>query len=77
MTIGELALFFNDALRIKANLHVVPMQGWRRDLWFDRTGLPWVKPSPNMPDIHSAMLYPGLVPFEGSNLSATRSWPAP
>jgi uncharacterized protein YbbC (DUF1343 family) len=75
MTMGEMALFFNDELGIKANLHVVPMQGWRRELWFDRTGLPWVKPSPNMPYLQSAILYPGLVPFEGSNLSVGRGTP--
>lgn len=72
MTMGEMALFFNDALNIHANLKVIPMNGWRRDLWFDRTGLPWVKPSPNMPSLQSAILYPGLVAFEGTNLSVGR-----
>ncbi len=75
MTMGEMALFFNDVLNIKAKLHVVPMKNWRRELWFDRTGLPWVKPSPNMPSLQSAMLYPGLVAFEGSNLSVGRGTP--
>lgn len=75
MTMGEMALFFNDVLNIKANLKVVPMRGWRRELWFDRTGLPWVKPSPNMPTLQSAMLYPALVAFEGSNLSVGRGTP--
>ena len=59
MTIGELALYFNDVLKIHADLHVVPVQGWRRDVWFDLTGLPWVKPSPNMPSLQSAMLVSG------------------
>ncbi|HZK79356.1 MAG TPA: DUF1343 domain-containing protein [Gemmatimonadaceae bacterium] len=72
MTMGEMALFFNDVLGIKANLRVVPMRNWRRELWFDRTDLPWVKPSPNMPSLQSAMLYPGLVAFEGTNLSVGR-----
>ena len=72
MTIGELALYYNDALKIHADLHVVPIQGWRRDVWFDLTGLPWVKPSPNMPSLQSAMLYPGLVAFESTNLSVGR-----
>jgi uncharacterized protein YbbC (DUF1343 family) len=72
MTIGELALYFNDVLKIRADLHVIPMLGWRRDVWFDLTGLPWVKPSPNMPSLHSAMLYPGLVAFESTNLSVGR-----
>jgi uncharacterized protein YbbC (DUF1343 family) len=75
LTIGEMALLFNDVLKIKANLTVVSMSGWRRELWFDRTGLPWVKPSPNMPSLQSAMLYPGLVAFEGTNLSVGRGTP--
>jgi uncharacterized protein YbbC (DUF1343 family) len=75
MTMGELALYFNDVLKIHADLHVVPAQGWRRDVWFDLTELPWVKPSPNMPDIHSAILYPGLVAFEATNLSVGRGTP--
>jgi uncharacterized protein YbbC (DUF1343 family) len=75
MTMGELALYFNDVLKIRANLHVVPVQGWRRDVWFDLTGLPWVKPSPNMPSVQSAMLYPGLVAFEASNRSGGRGTP--
>ena len=72
MTMGELARYFNDVLKIRADLHVVPAQGWRRDVWFDLTGLPWVKPSPNMPSLQSAMLYPGLVAFEATNLSVGR-----
>ncbi len=75
MTIGELALYFNDVLKIRADLHVIPMQGWRRDIWFDLTGLPWIKPSPNMPSLQSAMLYPGLVAFESTNLSVGRGMP--
>ena len=75
MTMGEMALFFNEVLNIHADLHVVPMRGWRRDVWFDLTGLPWVKPSPNMPSLQSAMLYPGLVAFEATNLSVGRGTP--
>jgi uncharacterized protein YbbC (DUF1343 family) len=75
MTMGEMARYFNEELKIRADLRVVPMQRWRRDIWFDLTGLPWVKPSPNMPDLQSAMLYPGLVAFEGSNLSVGRGTP--
>ena len=75
MTMGELALYFNDVLKIRADLHVVPARGWRRDVWFDLTGLPWVNPSPNMPSLHSAMLYPGLVAFESTNLSVGRGTP--
>jgi uncharacterized protein YbbC (DUF1343 family) len=75
MTIGELARYFNEELKIRADLRVIPMQRWRRDVWFDLTGLPWVKPSPNMPDLKSAMLYPGLVAFESTNLSVGRGTP--
>ena len=72
MTMGEMALFYNEVLNIKADLKVVPMKEWRRELWFDRTGLPWVRPSPNLPTLQSAMVYPALVPFEASNLSVGR-----
>jgi len=75
MTMGEMALFFNDALGIEADLRVVPASGWRRDMWFDQTGLPWIKPSPNMPSLTSALVYPALVAFEGSNLSVGRGMP--
>ena len=75
MTMGELAKYFNDVLKIRANLRVIPSQGWRRDVWFDLTDLPWVKPSPNMPSLQSAMLYPGLVAFEATNLSVGRGTP--
>ncbi len=75
MTMGELALFYNDVLNIHAPLHVIPMTGWRRGEWFDETGLPWVRPSPNLPDLVSALVYPSLVPFEGSNVSVGRGTP--
>ncbi|MDQ6690420.1 MAG: DUF1343 domain-containing protein [Gemmatimonadota bacterium] len=75
MTVGEMALYFNDVMKIHADLHVVPALGWRRDVWFDLTGLPWVRPSPNMPSLQSAMLYPGLVAFEATNLSVGRGTP--
>ena len=72
MTMGELARFFNGELRIGADLHVVPVQGWRRAHWFDETGLPWIRPSPNLPDLASATVYPALVAFEGTNVSVGR-----
>jgi uncharacterized protein YbbC (DUF1343 family) len=77
MTMGELAQFYNETLHINANLRVVPVAGWRRDVWFDLTGLPWVNPSPNMTSLHSAMLYPALVMFEASNLSVGRGTSTP
>ena len=72
MTMGEMARFYNDSLGIGAALHVMPAAGWRRTMWFDETGLPWVKPSPNMPTVTSGLLYPSLVPFEGTNVSVGR-----
>lgn len=72
MTMGELARFYNAVLNINADLSVIPMRGWKRDVWYDRTGLPWIRPSPNMHSFYSALLYPALVPFEGTNLSVGR-----
>jgi uncharacterized protein YbbC (DUF1343 family) len=72
MTLGELARMANDVLNIGADLVVVPAAGWTRDLLYDQTSLPWVKPSPNMPDLESALHYPGLCLFEGTNVSVGR-----
>ena len=77
LTVGEMARWFNAELRINADLHVMPMQGWTRSMWWDETGLPWVRPSPNMPSLTSALLYPALVPLEGSNVSVGRGTLAP
>src|SRR5262245_40660378 len=59
LTIGEMALLLNAEQRIGAALEVVPMAGWRRDMFFERTALPWVWPSPNMPHVSTALVYPG------------------
>ena len=75
MTMGELALYGNAVLDIGAELTVVPAEEWKRNLWFDETALPWVKPSPNMPDLESATHYPGMVLFEGANISVGRGTP--
>ena len=72
MTIGELARLFNDHFGIGAKLEVVRMQGWRRDAYWDATGLPWVLPSPNIPTLDSAIVYPGTVLLEGTNVSEGR-----
>jgi uncharacterized protein YbbC (DUF1343 family) len=78
MTIGELALLFNDKfLEKRARLTVVPMQGWRRTMWFDETGLSWVIPSPNMPTLETATVYPGQVLLEGTNISEGRGTTRP
>lgn len=72
LTMGELARYYNHVLGLHADLHVIPMTGWRRSMWFDQTGLPWVRPSPNMPSLASATLYPGLVWLEATNVSVGR-----
>ena len=72
MTAGELARMFNREFGIGAELTVVPAEGWRREVWFDGTGLPWVAPSPNIRRLEAATHYPGTVFFEGTNLSAGR-----
>ena len=77
MTIGELSLFFNDQLQIGTRLDVVGMAGWRRDMWFDDTGLQWVMPSPNMPTLTTATVYPGTCLFEGTNVSEGRGTTRP
>jgi uncharacterized protein YbbC (DUF1343 family) len=77
MTIGEVARFFNDAFALGARLDVVKMEGWRRQMYADATGLPWVMPSPNMPTLDTAIVYPGTVLFEGVMLSEGRGTTRP
>jgi uncharacterized protein YbbC (DUF1343 family) len=77
MTIGELALLFKAELGLDLQLEVVPMCGWTRSMWYDQTGLPWVPPSPNMPTIETATLYPGTCLIEGTNLSEGRGTTKP
>jgi uncharacterized protein YbbC (DUF1343 family)/CubicO group peptidase (beta-lactamase class C family) len=77
MTLGELARLFNAENKIGADLTVVPLAGWRRDMWFDETGLPWVNPSPNMRNLVQATLYPGIGAIEATNLSVGRGTDAP
>jgi uncharacterized protein YbbC (DUF1343 family) len=77
MTIGELALLYNSEFGIGCQLTVVPMQGWRRSQWFDQTGLPWIMPSPNLPTLDSATVYPGMVLVEGTLLSEGRGTTRP
>ena len=77
MTIGELALLFNDEADLNANLTVIKMRGWKRDMWYDETGLPWVPPSPNIPTLDSAILYPGTCLLEGTNISEGRGTTKP
>jgi uncharacterized protein YbbC (DUF1343 family) len=78
MTVGELANYFNaQFLKKKADLTVIPMEGWNREMWYDETHLPWVIPSPNMPTLRTATVYPGQVFLEGTNISEGRGTTKP
>ena len=76
-TPAELLRYLLGTGQIKANFKVVPMAGWRRDMWWNETGLPWHNPSPNIRSVDAAVLYTGTVFFEGTNLSEGRGSPAP
>jgi uncharacterized protein YbbC (DUF1343 family) len=75
LTLGELLRMTDDLFGLAADVRVVPAAGWRRGDYFDATGLPWVRPSPSMPSLESAMHYPGVCLFEGTNLSVGRGTP--
>lgn len=77
MTAGELALYFRDACGVACDLTVIPVEGWRRDDFYEVTGLPWVQPSPNMPTVETALVYPGMCLVEGTNLSEGRGTTRP
>ncbi|MHC4116169.1 MAG: exo-beta-N-acetylmuramidase NamZ family protein [Planctomycetota bacterium] len=81
MTAGELAKMFNEqgwlADGVKADLTVIPMKGWHRRMWYDQTALRFIKPSPNMPDLETALVYPGLCLLEGTNVSEARGTDKP
>jgi len=77
MTIAELAGLFRKRYRVSCDLRVVPMQGWRRSMQFEDTGLPWVPPSPNMPTTATTRVYPGGCLVEGTNLSEGRGTTLP
>lgn len=77
MTLGELARFFNAEARIGADLHVISMRGYRREQWYDSTGMPWIAPSPNLRNLTEAVLYPGIALIEGANVSVGRGTGTP
>ncbi|HKO42729.1 MAG TPA: DUF1343 domain-containing protein [Pyrinomonadaceae bacterium] len=77
MTLGELAQLFNDKFGIACDLSVIPMEGWDRDCWLDETDTPWVLPSPNIPTLDSATVFPGTVHFEGTQISEGRGTTRP
>ena len=77
LTAGELARWLNEERGIGCDLEVVPMDGWRRDMSWEDTGLPYVLPSPNLPTPDSCVVYPGMVLVEGTNLSEGRGTTKP
>lgn len=77
MTPGELARLYRGEFGVAVDLHVVPMEGWRREMLYPETGIPWVPLSPNMPSVESALHYPGTCLFEGTNLSLGRGTEIP
>jgi uncharacterized protein YbbC (DUF1343 family) len=77
LTLGEMARMIVGAFGVAAELSVAPVTGWRRGMWFDQTGLPWVMPSPNMPTLDTATVYPGQVLWEGTNISEGRGTTRP
>ena len=77
LSVGEMALLCNLEMQIGAELEVIPVQGWSRDMLYPQTGLPWVFPSPDMPTFATALVYPGQVIWEGTNISEGRGTTLP
>ncbi len=77
MTIGEIGSYFHSEYHPSLDCYVIPMQGWKRKTWFDQTGLPWVMPSPNIPTLNTAIVYPGMCLLEGTNISEGRGTTRP
>lgn len=77
LTVGELSLLFNREFNIGCALEVVSMEGWERNLFYDETDCPWVIPSPNMPTVDTAVVFPGTVIFEGTKISEGRGTTRP
>jgi uncharacterized protein YbbC (DUF1343 family) len=77
MTIGEMALMFNDHWKINCDLEIVEMEGWERAMWGDETGLPWILPSPNIPTVDTCVVFPATVHLEGTELSEGRGTTLP
>lgn len=77
MTPGELAGFYRDRMEKKVDLKVVKMRNWKRSTWYDQTGLAWIPPSPNIPTLTAAIVYPGTCLIEGTNVSEGRGTTTP
>lgn len=77
MTIGEVGAYLRDTFHPALDYRVIPLQGWKRKMWFDQTRLPWVMPSPNMPTLDTALVYPGMCLLEATNISEGRGTTRP
>jgi uncharacterized protein YbbC (DUF1343 family) len=77
MTMGEMARFFNQECGIRCDLQIIPLAGWKREQFGDETGCPWVNPSPNIPGMDAALVFPGTCIFEGTNISEGRGTTKP
>lgn len=77
MTVAEIGAYLQDTFHPDLNFRIIPMQGWKREMWFDETRLPWVLPSPNMPTLDTALVYPGMCLFEATNISEGRGTTRP
>jgi uncharacterized protein YbbC (DUF1343 family) len=77
MTVGEIGNYLHNESYPPLDFHVIAIQNWERKMWFDETGLPWVMPSPNMPTLDTAIVYPGMCLLEGTNLSEGRGTTRP
>jgi uncharacterized protein YbbC (DUF1343 family) len=77
MTLGEIATMFNQEWKVGVDLRVIKMTNYRRSFWYDDTGLPWIGPSPNLPTLRAATLYPGVAIVEGANVSVGRGTDTP
>jgi uncharacterized protein YbbC (DUF1343 family) len=77
MTMGEIGTYLRDTFYPRLDYRIIPMQGWKRKMWFDQSRLPWVMPSPNMPTIDTALVYPGMCLLEATNISEGRGTTRP
>ncbi len=77
LTVGELAILIKEVFNVKCQLEVIKMQGWKRNMYFTDTGIPWILPSPNMPTPETALVYPGMCLLEATNISEGRGTTKP
>jgi uncharacterized protein YbbC (DUF1343 family) len=77
MTLGELAFYFHKEIALGCRMEVIQMENWNRQMFFEQTDLPWILPSPNMPTVDAAIVYPGMCLFEATNVSEGRGTTRP